>query len=108
MNDNLSPAFGETRIVITHALAQRLALPCIVAVAVILRLWHLGDAGFGTEYYAAAVRAMLSDAHNFLYGAFDPAGILSVDKPPLALWLQTFSAAAFGYSSFALMLPGDR
>jgi 4-amino-4-deoxy-L-arabinose transferase-like glycosyltransferase len=105
MNDNLSQALGETRIVITHAVAHRLALASIVAVAAILRLWDLGHAGFGTEYYAAAVRGMLSDAHNFLYGAFDPAGILAVDKPPLALWLQTFSAAAFGYSSFALMLP---
>ena len=38
--------------------------------AAVLRLWHLGGAGFGTEYYAAAVRGMVADPRNVLFGAF--------------------------------------
>jgi len=30
---------------------------------------------------------MASSWHNFLYASFDPAGFVSVDKPPLALWI---------------------
>jgi 4-amino-4-deoxy-L-arabinose transferase-like glycosyltransferase len=88
-----------------HQLPRRAALPCLLLLAAGLRLWNLGAAGFGTEYYAAAVRSMLLDPHNLLYNAFDPAGLLSVDKPPLALWLQVLSARLLGYGPFALMLP---
>jgi 4-amino-4-deoxy-L-arabinose transferase-like glycosyltransferase len=83
----------------------KLFLPCLLIFTAALRLWHVGDHGFGTEYYAAAVRSMMGDAHNFFYNAFDPSGALMVDKPPLALWLQVLSARLLGYSPFALMLP---
>jgi 4-amino-4-deoxy-L-arabinose transferase-like glycosyltransferase len=83
----------------------RVAVACVMLLAAGLRLWDLGDAGFGTEYYAAAVRGMMLDGHNLLYNAFDPAGVLAVDKPPLAFWVQALSADVLGYSAFALMLP---
>src|ERR1019366_10547768 len=70
-----------------------------------LRLWHLGDSGFGTEYYAAAVRGMMLNTHNLFFNAFDPAGVLAVDKPPLAFWVQVVSARLLGYGALALMLP---
>jgi 4-amino-4-deoxy-L-arabinose transferase-like glycosyltransferase len=105
MSDNFSTAIGDTGISVPRAATLRLALPCVVALAAILRLWHLGEAGFGTEYYAASVRGMLGDGHNMLFGAFDQAGILAIDKPPLALWVQTLSASLLGYNPFALMLP---
>ena len=37
--------------------------------------------------------------HAFLYGSFDAAGLQTVDKPPLALWVQALSARAFGFNS---------
>ena len=39
---------------------------------------------------------MTSSWHAFLYGSFDAAGLQTVDKPPLALWVQALSARAFG------------
>lgn len=77
----------------------------IVIVAAGLRLWGLAQNGFGNEYYAAAVRSMASSAHNFLYAAFDPAGFLSVDKPPVALWVQVASVTLLGFSGWAVLLP---
>ncbi len=70
-----------------------------------LRFWRLDQNGYGTEYYSAAVRSMMHSWHNFLYNSFDPAGFVSVDKPPIALWIQVLSAKIFGFHGFSLLLP---
>jgi len=56
-------------------------------------------------YYAAAVRSMSENMHDFLFGAFDPAGTVTVDKLPGALWVQALSAAVLGAHTWALVLP---
>lgn len=81
------------------------ALALVLAVAAALRLWRLEQNGFDNEYYAAAVRSMMGDRHTFFYNSFDPAGFVSVDKPPLALWIQVATAKVFGFSSGAVLLP---
>jgi 4-amino-4-deoxy-L-arabinose transferase-like glycosyltransferase len=43
--------------------------------------------------------------HNFFFNAFDPAGFVTVDKPPLGLWVQTISAAIFEFNGISLLLP---
>ena len=43
--------------------------------------------------------------HDFLFGAFDPAGTVTVDKLPGALWVQALSAAVLGAHTWALVLP---
>ncbi|MHB8657533.1 MAG: glycosyltransferase family 39 protein [Solirubrobacteraceae bacterium] len=84
--------------------ASNWLLALIVAAAAALRLTGLGGVA-SNEFYDAAVRSMGLSAHNFLFGAFDPAAILSIDKPPLDLWLQVLSVKLLGFSSFALKLP---
>src|SRR3954466_14026961 len=39
------------------------------------------------------------------FGSLDPGSFITVDKPPLSLWLMGLSARAFGFSSFSLLLP---
>ena len=68
-------------------------LAALLALAAVLNLWALDQNGYANEYYAAAVRSMSSDWHAFLYGSFDAAGVMTVDKPPLALWVQALSVA---------------
>lgn len=82
-----------------------LALIAILLLGAGLRLWRLGANGFGTEYYAAAVRSMLESWHLFFFNAFDPAGFVSLDKPPVAFWIQAASAWVFGYNGLSLLLP---
>jgi 4-amino-4-deoxy-L-arabinose transferase-like glycosyltransferase len=82
-----------------------LALIVVLALGAVLRLWHLDRVGFGTSYYAAGVLSMLGSWHNFLFNSFDPAGFVSVDKPPLALWLQAASARLLGFSAWSIHLP---
>ena len=48
---------------------------------------------------------MLVSLHNFFFVSSDPGGLVSIDKPPLALWLQTTSAAIFGFHPLSLLVP---
>src|SRR5438445_10464804 len=77
----------------------------ILCLAVALRLWRLDQNGYGNEYYTAAVRSMTTSWHNFLYNAFDPAGFISVDKPPVALWIQVASVKLFGFHALSVLIP---
>jgi len=80
-------------------------LVALLGLAALLDLWALSRNGFANEYYSAAVRAMSSDWHAFLYGSFDAAGVMTVDKPPLALWVQALSVKAFGFNSLSMLVP---
>jgi len=80
------------------------AFGAILGLAAFLRLWHLDQNGYGRQYYAAGVRSMMDSAHAFFYNAFDPAAFLSIDKPPVALWMQVLSARLLGFSAFSVML----
>jgi 4-amino-4-deoxy-L-arabinose transferase-like glycosyltransferase len=82
-----------------------LSLTVIILLAAFLRFYHLGASGVGNEYYAAAVKSMLLSWHNFFFVAYEPGGSISVDKPPLGLWLESASAALFGLNGFALAFP---
>ncbi|MGD9878980.1 MAG: glycosyltransferase family 39 protein [Reyranella sp.] len=84
---------------------EGLALIVVLLIAALLRLWRLEDNGFGTAYYAAGVRSMLQGAGLFFYNAFDPAGFISLDKPPVAFWIQTAFAGLLGYDGWAIHLP---
>ena len=70
-----------------------------------LNLWALNRNGWANDYYSAAVRSMSSSWHNFLYDSFDPSGLMTVDKPPLALWVQALSARVFGFHSWSILVP---
>jgi 4-amino-4-deoxy-L-arabinose transferase-like glycosyltransferase len=80
-------------------------LAALLVLAAVLYLWALDRNGFANEYYSAAVRSMSTSWHAFLYGSFDVAGVMTVDKPPLALWVQALSARMFGFSSWSLLVP---
>jgi 4-amino-4-deoxy-L-arabinose transferase-like glycosyltransferase len=70
-----------------------------------LRLWDLDKNGTGNPYYASAVRSMMMNWHNFFFVSFDPVGFVTVDKPPVSLWIQTAFAKMFGYRGFTLIFP---
>ncbi|HJM75782.1 MAG TPA: glycosyltransferase family 39 protein, partial [Dehalococcoidia bacterium] len=94
--------FGSGRVRTAAIVATLLA---VTALAGWLRLSDLGRAGLGNHFYAAAVWSMSGSWHNFLYAAFDPAGTLIVDKPPLALWMQVLSTKLLGFEGTAMILP---
>jgi 4-amino-4-deoxy-L-arabinose transferase-like glycosyltransferase len=72
--------------------------------AAVLRLLHI-DQVPPDPFYDAAVRSMGMSWHNFFFGAFEPGGSVSIDKPPVDLWLQVISVKLLGFSSTTLKLP---
>ncbi|NPV74123.1 MAG: phospholipid carrier-dependent glycosyltransferase [Pelotomaculum sp.] len=48
---------------------------------------------------------MLQNWRNFLFASFDPAGYITVDKPPAAFWVQAAFAYVFGVHGWSVILP---
>src|SRR5256885_11687129 len=84
---------------------QKIALGIILLLSGVLNFWALDQMGYSNTYYSAAVKSMLQSWHNFFFVSLDAAGFVSVDKPPLGLWLQAASAKIFGFSGVSLILP---
>ncbi|MEV4244291.1 glycosyltransferase family 39 protein [Streptosporangium canum] len=84
---------------------SRWALVAACVLGGVLYGWALGPVGYGNSYYAAAARSMSQSWPNFFFGAFDPLGVSTVDKPPGALWVQALSVRVFGYHGWALIVP---
>jgi 4-amino-4-deoxy-L-arabinose transferase-like glycosyltransferase len=103
----LPPVGTPTTTRITPAAAawlRRLALLLIAAMAGLSYAWALNRDPLEL-YYAAAVRSMSASWHDFLFGAFDPAGTITLDKLPGAFWVQALSVRAFGVHAWAIVLP---
>jgi 4-amino-4-deoxy-L-arabinose transferase-like glycosyltransferase len=77
----------------------------LLALAGVLDLWSLSRNGWANDYYSAAVRSMSGSWHDFLYASLDPSGVMTVDKPPLSLWVQALSVRAFGYHPLSILVP---
>lgn len=84
---------------------QAVCAAIIVLLAFFLCFYNVGNNGFGNLYYSAAVKSMTTSWHNFFFLSFDPAGFVSVDKPPAALWIEAAFVKAFGFHSWTLLLP---
>lgn len=84
---------------------HRIALGSVLLISGFLNFFQLDRVGDGNIYYTAAVKSMLTSWHNFFFVSFDPGGFVSVDKPPLGLWLQALSAKLFGLSGVSVILP---
>ena len=86
-------------------LARWLALSAVVALAAGLRFANLSALGYANHYYTAGVTSMLQSWRNFFFVAAEPGGAVSIDKPPVGLWLQAISAYFLGVNGFAMVLP---
>jgi 4-amino-4-deoxy-L-arabinose transferase-like glycosyltransferase len=77
----------------------------LVGIAAVLNFWNLAINGWANTYYSAAVRSMASSWHDFLFASMDRSGLMTVDKPPLSLWVQALSARIFGLHPLSLLVP---
>jgi len=95
----------ETKQISREQILGWVGISLIVILAAALRFANLDAIGYANHYYTAAVKSMLQSWHNFFYVAAEPGGSVSVDKPPLGLWIQTISAYFLGVSGFSVVLP---
>ncbi len=85
----------------------RWARPALLATAAVAGALYVWGIGSRTPhlYYSAAARSMSMSWHNFFFAAFDPAGTISIDKLPGAIWIQALSVRIFGPQLWAYQLP---
>ncbi len=88
-----------------HATLGWLALVPVLVLSAVLDTHRLAQNGYANVFYSAGVKSMLGSFHDFLFNSFDPGGLITVDKPPLSLWVQVASAKLFGFSPLSLLLP---
>lgn len=84
---------------------ELLGITAIIIFAAWLRFSNLDSLGYVNHYYTAGVKSMLQSWHNFFYVAAEPGGSVSIDKPPVGLWLQAISAYFLGVNGFSVLLP---
>ena len=107
----LEPATGGGAAAVPRSVPRpRAAIECaglaaVLALSAVLEFVKLEQNGYANTFYSAAVKSMLHSWHNFFFVASDVNGFITVDKPPLALWLQALSAKLFGFSPLSLIVP---
>ncbi|HIZ96764.1 MAG TPA: glycosyltransferase family 39 protein, partial [Candidatus Ligilactobacillus excrementavium] len=77
----------------------------ILLLALFLYGWNIWKADSANSFYTAAITSMTQSFKNFWYASFDPAGYITVDKPPVALWFMAISAKIFGVHGWSVVLP---
>jgi 4-amino-4-deoxy-L-arabinose transferase-like glycosyltransferase len=89
-------------------LASLFAYPellALLALTAVLNLWDLSINGWANTYYSAAVRSMSTSWHDFLFASLDKTGLMTIDKPPLAFWVQALSVRVFGFHALTILVP---
>jgi 4-amino-4-deoxy-L-arabinose transferase-like glycosyltransferase len=94
-----------TRSLLERVHPQYVALAGILALTTVLNTHRLSQNGYANTFYSAGVHSMLKSWHNFFFVSFDAGGLVTIDKPPLAIWVQGASAELFGFSPLSLLLP---
>ena len=84
---------------------RRIGIIFILLLSLFLNFIRLGQEGFANLYYAAGVKSMMMNWHNFFFVSSDPGGFITIDKPPLGFWIQAISAKIFGFQGWSLILP---
>jgi 4-amino-4-deoxy-L-arabinose transferase-like glycosyltransferase len=84
---------------------EKIAISLVLILSAILNFTNLAIQGYSNLYYASGVKSMLLNFTNFFFVSFDPAGFVSIDKPPLGFWMQAISAKIFGFSGVSILLP---
>lgn len=88
-----------------HLTPRRLAVSALLGMTALLYCWNLAINGYGNDFYAAAAQAGGLNWKAWLFGSLDPGNVITVDKPPAALWVTGLSVRIFGLSSWSVLVP---
>ena len=83
----------------------RWALLGLLVVTAVGYLWNIGRNGWGNTFYAAAVQSGTHSWSAFFFGSFDWGDYITVDKPPVSLWIMALSGRIFGFSAWSMLAP---
>ncbi|MGY3564750.1 ArnT family glycosyltransferase [Sinomonas sp. RB5] len=86
-------------------LRSRWETAALLAGTAALYLWNLSINGWANAFYSAAAFAGADNLTAFFFGSSDPSNGISVDKPPLSLWIMSLSVKMFGLSPWSILVP---
>ncbi len=98
------PSFLKKNIFLGVTISTILVI-VIMAFSFGLHMYNIESIGDANAYYTAAVKSMLQSWSNFFFVAAEPGGSVTVDKPPLGLWIEAVFAYFLGVSGFTVSLP---
>jgi len=84
---------------------EKISLAILLTATAAAFLWGLDRNGWANPYYSAAAQAGSQDWKAFFFGSLDAGNIITVDKPPLSIWIMALSVRLFGLNSWALLVP---
>lgn len=84
---------------------EQVGLAVLLAATAAMFLWGLDRNGWANPYYSAAAQAGSQDWKAFFYGSLDAGNLITVDKPPLSIWIMSLSVRLFGLNTWALLVP---
>ena len=85
-------------------LKWRISVGVLTAFSAFTNLWGIANVE-RSEYYATIPKSMSRNIGNFIFGAMDPGGIISVDKIPGSFWIPAIFVKLFGFSTWSITAP---
>ncbi|MFN3600987.1 MAG: ArnT family glycosyltransferase [Dietzia sp.] len=71
----------------------------------VLYLWNLSTNGWANSFYSAAIQAGSQSWKAWFFGSSDAANSITVDKPPMSLWIPAIAVRIFGLNSWSIIVP---
>jgi 4-amino-4-deoxy-L-arabinose transferase-like glycosyltransferase len=84
---------------------EQVGLAVLLVTTSVSFLWGLDRNGWANPYYSAAAQAGSQNWKAFFFGSLDAGNLITVDKPPLSIWIMSLSVRLFGLNSWALLVP---
>lgn len=84
---------------------ERPALFLILILSGLLHFWNLEVNGWANYFYSAAVQSGTQSLFSAFFGSSDWGNSITVDKPPLSLWVMEISTTIFGFTPVAMLAP---
>jgi 4-amino-4-deoxy-L-arabinose transferase-like glycosyltransferase len=84
---------------------EQIGLAVLLVSTAGLFLWGLDRNGWANPYYSAAAQAGSEDWKAFFFGSLDAGNLITIDKPPLSVWVISLSIRLFGLNSWAILVP---
>lgn len=78
----------------------------ILLLAAFMDSWQIWKIGMTNDFYMTTVTNMLKNFHNFWFASFNTSNqVVTINQPPVALWLMAGSAKLFGLHVWSVLLP---
>ena len=65
----------------------------------------ISGSGYANDFYAAAVKSSTESWKAWLFASLDSGNAITVDKPPVSIWVMGLSGRIFGFSSASMLVP---